>query len=734
MRIRLVPALAGLLSLPLAAEDAPPAPPVSDGGTVVVSATRLAADPIEQPYAFYRHDREDLDQAVGRTALDRMNYGPGVFIQATSPAQASPYIRGLTGEQTLLLLDGVRLSHATMRPGPNQYAALIPDMSIASIDAVLGASAAATGSDGLTGALDIRLAEPGRGVDAPLSPWGRARVDHANGTQLAAGVDGVTEDWAWSVEGGYDRYHDRIGGHEASENLLGGAEADDSIPNTAYDQSHAAGRVAYTGLADHRFTMKVGHTNQMDAPRPDGYPENSKNPSNISRYFDPHRYTYAHLGHVWSPEGDGWLEALRTTVWYHWNDEHETRERVTGPGYRREEKRDQIAGIGLDSALDHRLGDHLLTYGLAISAEETANEYARYDGTSEATAVRVGTDLQDSQRTTVPDGSTYNTLAVFIQDQWQINERWELLAGLRLSSYSWESEVEGRSGFAGEDTVEGDTSDVSGGLRAGWHFRDDMLAFAGVGKTFRAPNLTNLTGISDRASSNVPTFGNPDLDPEVAWTAELGWKWQQGRDLLQATVFATTIDDLIQAVYTDVNGDGQITSADEGNMVNAESAELGGFELSWDWGIPWTGWLPHCERLAVVGATSLVDAEVDQPQPDGSVEEEHLSRANRLYGLFGIRGEFRGGWWVQPQLRWHDAYDEVSPSDAGDVRLTSAGNPDGSMPGYGVFDIAAGWASDDGHRQVALTMENLGNKTYREPGSAVDGAGFNVGLSGGVRF
>ena len=84
---------------------------------VNVTATRLTGDVFEQPYALYRHDREALNNNVGRTALDRMDHGPGVIIQHTAPGQTSPFIRGLTGNQSLLLLDGVRLSHATMRAG-----------------------------------------------------------------------------------------------------------------------------------------------------------------------------------------------------------------------------------------------------------------------------------------------------------------------------------------------------------------------------------------------------------------------------------------------------------------------------------------------------------------------------------------------------------------------------------------------------------------------------------------
>ena len=90
------------------------------------------------------------------------------------------------------------------------------------------------------------------------------------------------------------------------------------------------------------------------------------------------------------------------------------------------------------------------------------------------------------------------------------------------------------------------------------------------------------------------------------------------------------------------------------------------------------------------------------------------------------------------QLRWHGAYDDIathpSDSDANDVRLTVAGDPEGRLPGYAVADIVIGWESDQGDRGVGLFVENLADKTYREPGSGADGVGRNFGVTASVRF
>ncbi len=685
---------------------------------VDVTATRLSLDPFDLPYAFYRHDREAIETAVGRTALDRIDYGPGVIIQHTGPGQTSPYIRGLTGKQSLLLFDGVRLSHAAMRGGPNQYFALVPDMSIESIDAILGSSGVVNGSDGLTGAMDIRMAAPGRWVGRPASPWGSTRIDSANGAQVASGLDGESGDWRYSVESSYHDFHDRVGGKDASDNVFGDdGDSGDEIPNTAFSQWAAACRTAFDGFRDRSVEVAIGHTRQNDAPRPDGYYENSGVSSRVSRYYDPETFTYLHLRDTWAPDGL-FFRRLVTTLWWHQQDEQQVREDLASGGtvYRRREYDDRIGSFGIEPQATSPIGDHELTYGVLALFERTGNDYREYrnlGGTDPAGATPYRPE-DWSRYTTITDGAEYDTYAVYLQDLWRLTGEWSLLGGVRYTRVDWEFDV-----------ADGDADDLTGSLRASWQFREDMLAFLGVSKAFRAPNLIDLDGATDRASSGTIDFGNPDLDPETSYTVEAGWRYHRERDRLGATAFYTRIEDVIQTVYPE--------GAGAGESDNGEGAYLRGFELEWDYGLPVVEWVGG-DRFAVFGSVSLTDSEAKVPQSDGSTDRQPISRANRLFGLAGLRCEINRNWWVMGQVRFHDAYDDVTPEDADDVRLTVPGSADGSMPGFGVVDVAAGWVSDAGDRRVTLTLENLGDKTYRPLGSGEDAPGFNIVLAVEVRF
>lgn len=750
---------------------------VTSEEVIAVSATRLTDPASTQPYAIHEHSATQLNQSPGRTQLDRLGSTPGVFLQRTAPNQASPYLRGLTGEQTLLLFDGIRLNHALMRPGPNQYAAMIPEEAVGRIDTILGSSSTVTGSDGLTGALDLRLAEAGRGVDSAASPWLGGRVSTAEGYSTKAGLDGTLDGWAYSVDGGYTDYHDLIGGKDAGEHLFGSAAGDREIPNSAYDQYSYGGRVAITALARNRFELAAGYQRQNEAPRPDGYFENSgvtvvmqaggplagqTVPGRISRFYDPQEFTYLHARHRIELEGP--IDSIQTTVWWHEHHEVQVREDIQtnnaglGTRYRRRENDDEIDTVGGDVQLTSQLGSsHGLTYGGTLSEDTTDTRAKRYRSPNNSIDPDLAVLDQDSATnapgtTTVPDDAEYQSYAVFLQDAWRFAPTWELLTGVRYSRSSWDFTVtDDRAGFDFIDGVAGNASPtvsrnfsestdaITGSVRLGWQTTEQLYTFTGVGQGFRAPNLSNLAGIQDRGSSSSggtgpQTQGNPDLDPETSITVEAGGRWIEGLDGVSLGLFVTQLRDLHQTVYTDVDSDGDIDAADRAERVNGEKGLLVGGELGFDWAIPTGGLLPDGWRLAVVNSASYVSGEADVPNAasGGGTHEENISRANLFYGKTGLRLAQANGVWYLTQVRWQDRYDEIAPGDATDTRHTTfraKGDPAGAMPGYAVLDLVVGYDVPGDRIHLSAGLENVLDHTYRAVGSGTDGAGISGYLS-----
>ncbi|NRA37999.1 MAG: TonB-dependent receptor [Planctomycetes bacterium] len=735
--LTLVPSLCFMSQCLLAEEVGTPAPVIPDNPVesdeIEITATRLSENIADQPYAIYRLDADGIAFRNSRTLIDSLHATPGVAIQRTAPNQASPFIRGLTGEQTLLMFDGVRFNHAMMRPGPNQYAALMPDKSVENVDVILGSASTVLGSDGLTGALDFRLRAAGGDTADGIGGYADLRVGAADsGGSLAAGLEGRHEDWAWTAETQLQNYDNLIAGKDSAKNHFGSAANQTEVPHTAYDQQSFNTRFLHDGMEDHTFTFAVGTVQQNDASRPDGYFENTNDSDRISRYFPQQDFTYMHGRHFWTPQSESVAE-IQTTLWLHEFAEEQVRERLgsSGTQYRRQQYQDTITTLGLDVQVRHRIGEHHdMTSGFTFFVDNTDNAYQDFNSpdTNAANATQsVLNKDQENAGASVPDDSEYEGLGVFTQDNWHIDEQWSLLAGLRYSRYAWQADVTDRN-FA-VNVIDNSVDAFTANIRSAWDHDQNWHVFAGISQGFRAPNLKNLVG-ADGVASGSDFAGNPDLDPERSLSYEVGLRYEfvdDHQSYAALNIFYTSIEDIIQRVYIDVDNDTILDPV----VVNGEDALLKGFELHFNVALPY---LEDHGILSCYSVNNYVDGEEQVPQSDGSFVTDNISRANRLFGVIGVKFAHLSQWWTATQIRWSDAYSDVAVSDAGDLRLTVPGNPNGSLPGYAVFDIKAGWSNADETQTYNLALENIGNKTYRDIGSGADATGFNLVLAAKLKF
>jgi outer membrane cobalamin receptor len=120
---------------------------------VVVTANRYGSLRIKTPEAIRVIDSKTIQKFQLHTAPEALLLTPGVFVQKTNHGGGSPFLRGLTGNQTLLLVDGIRLSNAVVRYGPNQYFNTIDVFSIEKLEVLRGNGSVQYGSDALGGTI-----------------------------------------------------------------------------------------------------------------------------------------------------------------------------------------------------------------------------------------------------------------------------------------------------------------------------------------------------------------------------------------------------------------------------------------------------------------------------------------------------------------------------------------------------------------------------------------------------
>jgi hemoglobin/transferrin/lactoferrin receptor protein len=127
---------------------------------LVVHAQRTKQQKQRVPFSMEVLQQQAVRELGARTTPEALAAVNGVFVQKTNHGGGSPFVRGLTGNQTLILVDGVRMNNAIFRYGPNQYLNTIDPYTIQQIEVAKGTGSVQYGSDAMGGVIQVITAEP----------------------------------------------------------------------------------------------------------------------------------------------------------------------------------------------------------------------------------------------------------------------------------------------------------------------------------------------------------------------------------------------------------------------------------------------------------------------------------------------------------------------------------------------------------------------------------------------
>jgi outer membrane receptor for ferrienterochelin and colicin len=236
-----------------------------------------------------------------------------------------------------------------------------------------------------------------------------------------------------------------------------------------------------------------------------------------------------------------------------------------------------------------------------------------------------------------------------------------------------------------------------------------------VAEGYRAPNLDDLA--ADNPVNFATDLPSLDVQPEHAWTYEVGLKLNTPRLRMQIAEFWVDLNDNIlrQAVNADGTwasnklGDYGTVVPGTNNFIRANfDCYVNGTELTGEYLLQ-DGWSVYGNAWYTYG----YDLERLEP----------LSRMPPLQGLAGLR------WRDEGRRKWFEVYTWLV---ARQNRYAAQNNIDprfplGGTPGYATLNARMGrtFGEHDRHR-VTLGLENITDKAYRVLGSGVDGPGFNA--------
>ncbi len=658
---------------------------------VVITATRRSERPFDLSYSTNSVTSGDMDDAFYRSTPEALRELPGVMVQKTAHGQGSPYIRGFTGFQNLLMVDGIRLNNSVFRSGPNQYWNTVDPFSLNRLEIVKGPNSVLYGSDAVGGTVNAITNGPtgyGEGFQQRQRLYYRfSSGEHSNSYRYELNATWDDKLGLW------------LGASFKDFGSLRAGRGTGTQPNTGYEEWDADFKLEYFFNPDTRLVLAHQEVRQNNVPRTHRTLssksfEGTTIGSDQRRDLDQERnLTYVQL-HAESM--DSFVKTMRLSL--SWQELSETRDRIRGDG-RRDFQGFDVGTFGATAQFESPSPIGYLTYGV---------EYYRDSVNSFST--------RNNIQGPVADDASYDLLGIYLQDEISVSDRLDLVVGGRLN-YARADANSVRDPLLGDRTSTADDWFAAvGSARLVYHVVPDHVNFFGaVSQGFRAPNLSDLTRFDSARSNEVETAAI-GLDPERFISFEAGIKTEYDNWSMQAAFFHTLIDDMIVRVPTGriIDDEFEVTKLNGGDGF-VQGIELG---ASYRFHPQWTAF----------GNLTWIDGEVDTfPTSRPRRVREPISRLMPITGLAGLRWDHpTGKYWVEGIARIADNQSDLSSRDRADTSRI----PPGGTPSYTVFSLRSGWQIKD-DINLTIAFENITDENYRIHGSGQNelGRSLNIGVS-----
>lgn len=663
-----------LLCLVLAARAAAQAPDSLAEKTLaeaVVTASRAPVPRFTSPESIRKIGANTLRDRQSRTVPEALLHATGVWVQKTNHGGGSPFVRGLTGNQTLLLVDGIRLNNATFRFGPNQYLNTVDPFTIDQIEVLHGGGSVQHGTDAFGGTVQVLTVEP------------QFSDKKTSSGQLVGRVVGRGMERSLRSESGFSNQKIALHGGVSLRNfgdLVGGDTTGRQSPSGYRERAFDAKgkfRVArnLTLTAAHQ-QLEQRHVPVFHKVKLENFALNE---------FDPQRRMLSYLKTDWHI-GHRLLQSAALTL----ARQHTREGRISqknGSTVRREE-RDEVEVLSANFQLNTRFGSRWSSRsGLEIYHDRVGSQRRDVD-----TSTGAATD----KRGLYPDGATMLNYAAFSLHEWRPGA-WTLTGGLRWNGFA----VRLTDADLGRVSLRPSALVGSAGVLRQIGAR--AAAFVSVNTGFRAPNVDDLgtLGIVD-FRFEVPNY---DLRPERSVHAQAGFRLKTNDLQLETAIFRTELRDLIARVR-------QGTDSMQGYPVylkiNTEQAYIQGFEADVRW------------RVSPV---FFVEAGAAWAFGQNLTRREPVRRIPPLNGRFALHFEKKGCFATAELLAAADQT-RLAAGDRDDNRI-----PLGGTPGWAVVNVFGGWSG----KKLSLRVgwQNVADRDYRYHGSGVNAPGRHLGATVG---
>jgi len=644
---------------------------------MVVTATRSENSAFATPVTISVVDQQEIQEQNATTFTDLLDGVAGVTLSGAGPWETTPTIRGMGTNRVLVLFDGDR--ETNLWAGRAPLTPFIDSSDIDRIEVVKGPSSVLYGSDALGGVINVITKE------VALADGDTWQAKHHIGTRYSSVDDGVVGNYTVNAGGHGLGIRLNVAAEDHDDYEVGDG---DELPHSQFENKSLDLKTLYN-INDHhtvKAELRINDINDMGVAQ--------KDPSAPESHFTLYNTRSYKLGYIGTDLGA--VQRLETRVFHV------------------DQKRRFVGDFPNTAKQVHNLKQNTIdTTATGGSLQATFAPGRNQQWVTGLEIVHETTDSDESQQifsTTneslkklltfqpLPDGER-DHLGLFAQDEIMVSEDWSLTLGGRydyfaadaddvtMSQTSYGSNSAATIASVNKFSRETDQA-VTFSLGSLYALSNTLHLTANLATAFRAPDL--FERYSTRGGGSQVIIGNPDLDAEYTYNADLGLKYLSSRASGYVSVFYNRIDDYIDLVKQDSSFLGSIPTY---GYVNVEDAELYGIDAE-----------------ATIRLTSRLDVETAIAWVEGKDRDtnDHLSAIAPLNGRIGLRyaAPLNNGmrYTLRAQATLYDRQRNVSDSEK-------------ETPGYTTVDLHAGlnlgaWAMFDAI-DLNVSLKNLLDRGYR---------------------
>ena len=637
--------------------------------SVIVTSRSIKILDTKNPFVISSITNQQIVEKGARTTPEALQGVSGVFIQKTNHGGGSAFIRGLTGNQTLIVLDGIRLNNAIYRYGPNQYLNTIDMFTVDKIDVLKGIGSVEYGSDAMGGVIHVKTKENASKELNKISLNNTSKfisngMEKTNRTAIQYAAN------KWDFIGGISlkKYGDLVGGENiGKQNPTGYNELNYDL-KTRIKLSNQ-GELIYSSQNTiqnnipiyHKIVLENFKTNQTDYQ---------------IHYLNYLKYKYT--------SNKKWISEIIINASTQRSIEQRSIQKNNSNVFRNEA--DTVKNVGLTAEI---VSKPYKNWNI-----NSGFDYYKDEIFSEALETSGDLNTQVFKRGLYPNGAIYKNSSIFNIHNLNFNKL-NIVAGLRYNFLH----IQMNELTLGKIAIK--PSALVSNFGFNYQLNQHSFLFGSITTGYRAPNIDDLgsLGIVD-FRYEIPSY---DLRPEKSLNTEIGYKFRSNKIDFSIAAFKMKLKDIIARVLVD----GKVISGyNVYNKKNIESSYINGAEVNYTYLVSkFLTW--HTNATYTYGQNVTKNEPMRRIPPLFGQNKISFVKKNKT---LAIAHQFAG------------KQDRLAQGDKDDNRIGKLGTP-----GWNIYNIDAGWEFKN--LSVNTSLINISNVQYKTHGSGVYGMGRAINLT-----